>query len=303
MRAWEFFDQVHEGYLTEFDMLNMIEEMTGKFNAVKLNLLCKEFDFYLFMKRDEYICSFSHEEIQIKKHELERSGKKIPMLSDKAFKPFDISDFFQNEKVNFKKNDLSEEQKRKREELSAYFEEGIKEIPDVIKMMDPLGLEFYSLYKLRNMLIDLKRKHTDEVYKFDDPSDQVNNIQPISWLKSDEALYQFIEALKAHQLIEAREAGDIINQHFKALTGQKNKPEPIKWLKTNRLLSYLITELAKAELIATEGKQWRLVSEHFIRKNGEKFNTDSLKQDALNMKYTTHPKGSKIVDKVINSIF
>src|SRR5690625_5774535 len=126
------------------------------------------------------------------------------MLNDKAFKPFDISEFFKKEKVNLKKNDLSEEQKRKREELSAYFEEGIKEIPDVIKMMDPLGLEFYSLYKLRNMLIDLKRKHTDEVYKFDDPSDQVNNIQHISLFKSDMTLYQLIEALKAHQMKEAR---------------------------------------------------------------------------------------------------
>src|SRR5690625_5799329 len=96
-------------------------------------------------------------------------------------------------------------------------------ITDVIIMMVPLGLVVYSLYKLRDMLIDLKRKDTDDVYKFDDPSDQVNNIQPISWLKSDEALYQFIEALKAHQLIEAREAGVIINKHFKDLTGLKNK--------------------------------------------------------------------------------
>lgn len=280
MKAWDFFDEVYRGYISEFDMLNIVEDITDNFDELKLNLLCKEFDFYFFMKRDEFLGSFTHEEIESKMHELEKSGKKVPVMSDESYNSRDrrgVKEFFKKKKIAFKK----------------------KIALDVEKIMDPHGVEFFSLLRLRNILVNLKRKHTDAVYKFDDSMPQKNNIQPIHWLNGEESLKQFIEELKSAGLIENSETVEIIQKHFRQ---SNNNPQPIRWCKTNRLIIYLFNKLSEFELIDTMDRQFQLITEHFLDKNNNPFKRDSIKQDSQNMKYSADPKGSKIVDTIINKL-
>ena len=303
MKAWDFFDEVYEGYLSEFDMLNMVEDMTDHFDPVKLNLLCEEFDFYLFMKVEEFLGSFSHEEIENKMHEIQRAGKKIPMLSDRVHnKPIHISDFFERKKTDFKKKSLTDEQKKKREEFLLDFEENKKIILDTEKLFDPHGIEFFSLYRLRNILVDLKIKHTDSIYKFEDIEPHINKIQPIKWLKSDEALRQFIEALKENGLIHSIETEDVI-QHFE-VSGREAKQvklEPINWLKSKALLAYLIDMLSKepepSAPFMDSIKKWELVKLHFVVK-GKKI-TRSLVSD---LKQTMYPNGCTDIDDILKRL-
>lgn len=306
MKLWDFFDEVYEGYLSEFDMLNMVEELTDQFDNVKLKLMCNEFDFYLFMKQEEFLGSFSHEEIENKIHEIERAGKKIPVMSDKVYKPTYISDFFKSKKIDFKKKDLTEEQEKKREKYHAEFianlEKQRKISLDVKKMFDPHGVEFFSLYRLRNILIDLKRKHTDAVYKFDDKEPQINNIMPIHWLKGEESLRQLLDSLKSARLIENREADDIIQEHFdvgdQALT---KKSKPVNWLKSKVLLAYLIEELStKPEMhepFIDPHKKWEKTKLHFTVK-GKKI-VRSLVGDINQSRY---PNGCEEIDAILKKI-
>lgn len=289
------------------DMHNYVQQLTDNYDEDKLNLLCQEFDEFIQFEFEEWSSSYSKDFKQKKFNEWPKN-RALPIEKNRtaSFQFLFVRDFFL--RTRFGKPIPDEE-----------YEKGIRESFKTRKLeynildLNTLLGGFYFLhnnvllYTLRDVLISLKRKYTSSVYRYQGklnpahPDNQKNNLKPIIWL-NPEVLNQFVESLKAHQLIEERETEEIINNHFKALTGQNGESEPIKWQKSNRLLSYLITELSKAELIETEGKQWKLISEHFIRKNGENFNTDSLKQDALNMKYTSHPNGYKIVDKVINSI-
>ena len=303
MKAWDFFNEVYEGYLSEFDMLNMVEDMTDHFDPVKLNLLCEEFDFYLFMKVEEFLGSFSHEEIENKMHEIQRAGKKVPILSDRVHnKPIHISDFFERKKTDFKKKSLTDEQKKKREEFLLDFEENKKIILDTEKLFDPHGIEFFSLYRLRNILVDLKIKHTDSIYKFEDIEPHINKIQPIKWLKSDEALRQLIEALKENGLIQSRETEDII-QHFEVSgrEAKQAKQEPINWLKSKALLAYLIEELTKqpkqSEPFIDSNKKWELVKLHFVVNSKEI--ARSLRGD---LSQSPYPNGSDDIDTILKRL-
>lgn len=302
MKAWDFFNEVYEGYLSEFDMLNMVEDMTDHFDPVKLNLLCEEFDFYLFMKVEEFLGSFSHEEIENKMHEIQRAGKKVPILSDRVHnKPIHISDFFERKKTDFKKKSLTDEQKKKREEFLLDFEENKKIILDTEKLFDPHGIEFFSLYRLRNILVDLKIKHTDSIYKFEDIEPHINKIQPIKWLKSDEALRQLIEALKKNGLIQSRETENIIQEHFRQ---SHKEPKPINWTAPVSLFAYLIEELNKdgaIKPISHPDYIWYDIAPHFLIK-GEA--PKSLRQTANRYKQNKSgkPKHHEKIDNIIQSL-
>lgn len=128
-------------------------------------------------------------------------------------------------------------------------------------------------------------------------SDKV--IEPIHWLKGEKSLSRFLESLKGAGLIENRESDEIIQEHFRQ-TDQA--PQSIQWSKSNRLLIYLFNKLTEAGLVDTMGRQFKLITEHFLDRHGQKFKRDSLKQDFQNMKYSSDPRGSKTIDKIIQEV-
>lgn len=131
------------------------------------------------------------------------------------------------------------------------------------------------------------------------------SIQPIKWLKSDEALRQLIEALKENGLIQSRETEDII-QHFE-VSGREAKQaklEPINWLKSKALLAYLIDMLSKEPEPSAPSapfmdsiKKWELVKLHFVVK-GKKI-TRSLVSD---LKQTMYPNGCTDIDDILKRL-
>jgi len=128
---------------------------------------------------------------------------------------------------------------------------------------------------------------------------QVKNMHPIHWLKGDESLRQFLDIIKSAGLIENRVIDEIIQEHFRQTD---KKPQPIQWSKSNRLLIYLFNKLTEAGLIDTMDRQFKLITEHFLDRHGQKFKRDSLKQDFQNMKYSSDPRGSKTIDKIIQEV-
>ena len=301
MKAWDLFDMVHYDYVHDFDLYIYVESLTDKFNEDKLNLLCRDFDFYLFMKKEEFLSSISEEEIEKKITETQKAGKKLPMMADKVYEPTFISDSFissKNKKL-LKSDSFSNEQLKKIDQFFGSMKENRKKTIDIMKLFDPNRSHFYSLYRLRSLLVDLKRKHTNSIYRFDDKEPQVNKIQPIHWLKGEDSLRQFLDTIKNAGLIEIRETDEIIQEHFR----QTDKsPQPIQWSKTNRLLIYLFSKLTKAGLVDTMDRQFKLITEHFLDKKGQPFKRDSLKQDFQNMKYSSDPRGAKTIDKIIQEL-
>lgn len=127
----------------------------------------------------------------------------------------------------------------------------------------------------------------------------IKQINPIHWLKGEESLRQFLDTIKSAGLIESRETDEIIQEHFRQ-TGQT--PQPIQWSKSNRLLIYLFNKLTETGLIDTMDRQFQLITEHFLDKKGQPFKRDSLKQDNQNMKYSSDPRGSKTIDRIIQEL-
>jgi hypothetical protein len=280
MKARDFFDEVCESNLSQFDMLNMVEDMTDHFDELKLNLLCNEFDFYCFMKKEEWFGRFEDVEAQKAMHKLEREGEKVPMEKDSDGPSLSVSYFFEQPKIKAflkRKKDLTAKQKKDRDDLLKEMDKMYRNTIDIEKLIathevdyfSPFRLrnkevvEFHSLFRLRNILIKLKKKHTDAVYRFDDKDPQVNIIQPIHWLKGVESLRQFIELLKSAGFIENRETEEIIQEHFD-VDGQKptKEPEPIVWEATKVLLAHLINDLDSINAIKAD-HIWKVTAPHF----------------------------------------
>jgi len=119
-------------------------------------------------------------------------------------------------------------------------------------------------------------------------------VQPIKWLKSEEALWQLIESLKKNGLIQSRETEDII-QHFE-VTGREAKQaklEPISWLKSKALLAYFIRQLNNSGSIDVENI-WHELEPHFYI-NGKA--VTGLRQSEAST-YSS-PKSSDIIDRLI----
>jgi len=297
MKVEDFFDEVYYGHLSDIDIYNTVEKLTDGYDDTKLNLLCRDFDFYFFVKINEFHGSFSDEEIEKKIHEIGKLGKDLPLLRDRSHHRYtSVSSYFDPKKKIKINDDSTEEQKRWRDEFLKELADRPPSI-DIIKLLDPHGIEFFSLHRLKSLLVDLKRKHTDAVYKFDDAEPQVNNIQPIHWLKGEESLRKFLDNIKSTGLIENRETDDIIQEHFRQ---SDKKPQPIKWSKSNRLINYLFWQLREAGLIDKERK-YKIITEHFLNRHGKPLKRDSLKNDIDEIKYNS-PKGSKVIDNIIESL-
>lgn len=166
----KFFEFVRNGSLSDLDVYSQIQALTNNFDEAKLNLLCKDFDFYLFMAKEDWLASFSNEEIEERIEELHEQNNKIPTLNDRDFSPTYVDEYFETPEHK-KIPQLKERTKEQEEEfkkIRSEWENKKETILDVENLMDPHGIEFYSIHKLRNLLVDLKREHTSALYKFDD---------------------------------------------------------------------------------------------------------------------------------------
>ena len=176
MKVWDFFDEVYRCELLELDIYRKVQQLTGNFDETKLFILSKDLDYYLWIKEDELLASYSREEIQNKVDELERAGKKIPMI-----------------------------------DLPNWSEKMPNKVLDVKKLMS--HHELFCLYQLRQLLDELQKKQTgaDTRQRKHCP----NTIQAIIWQDSGENLRQLIESLKKHKLISNTDTDKIIREHFK----------------------------------------------------------------------------------------
>ena len=304
MKVEEFFDEVYYGDISDIDIYNTVEKLTDGYDETKLNLLCRDFDFYCFMKEEEFLGSFSHEEIEKKMHEIEKAGKKIPLVSDSNRSPLSVSAYFklpEHKKIK-KEKDWSDEDIKRWDEFFSEMRENQKITLDVKRLMDPHGVEFFSLHRLKSLLVDLKRKHTNSIYRFDDKEPQVNNTQPIHWLKGEESLRQFLDIIKSAGLIDNRETDDIIQEHF-LVDGQEpiKEPQPINWLKSKVLLAYLIQELSTKpnmhKPFIEPDKKWQLTELHFTVKGKE------IGRSLVNdIKQSRFPNGCEEIDSILKRL-
>lgn len=171
---------------------------------------------------------------------------------------------------------------------------------------DNLFNEKPGIYLSRKELSQLL-KHLNSLYqkwfpnnpKFISKSNFYRNKNSINWLKADDTLEQFIEALKEHNLIEAKETEAIIKDHFKPAKEQNKKPEPINWLETNSLLAYMIESLDQQYIKPTN--LWSDTVSHFSV-NGQ--TPQNMKQTANRYKQNKSgkPKNYQIIDSIIQSL-
>jgi hypothetical protein len=297
MRTEEFFEAVYHCRLSDLDTYNQVKEMTNSFEPKLLNMLCDDFDFYFFMKDEEMLGEVSHEEIQKKVHKYEENDRKVPMLSDRTDGQ-SVSNYFKSTKHKFFKVKDDAKFKANREKIAKEIQETSENSIDVERLMYPT--KFYCLYKLRNLLIDLKRKHTSAIYRFDDePKPQIANSQHINWLESDESLEQFINALQEQSLIQSVETEAIIQEHFKPQRAQNSKYEPILWLETIALLAYMIESLDQQYI--KPQNIWSDTAPHFS-KNGQ--TPKNLRQTSNRFKQNKSgkPKNYKLIDNIIKSL-
>lgn len=205
MKTQEFFETVRTGRVLDLDVYSKVQEMTDNFDETKLNLLCKDFDFYLFMAKEEWLGSFSKEEIQNQIKKFHEEDRKIPTFGDQSFnQPEYISGHFKTpeHKKIIKEEDYTEEQLKNIEEIGKKWGKDKKKILDTEKLMDPHGVEFFSLYKLRNLLIDLKRKHTSAVYKFDEkPKDSFSPFEHNASPEKSQT-FKFFESVNSGEILK-----------------------------------------------------------------------------------------------------
>lgn len=307
-----FFWDVHSKNLSDLEIYSRVKEITDGFEPNKINLLCKDFDIFFHWEMDLWLGEFSQEEIQNKINEYEEAGKELPRMGMGDQGGMGISDYFKSDRIIQKKKQLTEDQKKLQEERIKEMAEGIKTMLNVRKLMDPLGFEFYSLYQLRNLLIQLKAEHTSAELrpkfhsKFDSSNSKQKSLEsynkPIHWLKGTEALKQFLDNIKSEGLIEIRDTEEIIQEHF-FVDGQApiKESQSIKWLIENQYLTYLMHRLAEEFIINIKGKKHQLTASHFISSSDKSLNTHSLASQLSGL--LRHGKSSdKSLSKIENII-
>jgi hypothetical protein len=242
----------------------------------------------------------SYEEMQKKVHKYEENDRKVPMRSDRTDGQ-SVSNYFKSTKHKFFKVKDDAKFKANREKIAKEIQETSENSIDVERLMYPT--KFYCLYKLRNLLIDLKRKHTSAIYRFDDElKPQIANSQHINWLESDESLEQFINALQKKNLIETRETEAIINNHFKPVREQNKEPVPIAWIyKYKNLLAYLIRELHNNRFIVCRNI-WQETEPHFSIDGEIVKGLRQCEDQYVHRNNTGKPTNNKLIDNIIKSL-
>jgi len=187
MRTEEFFERVESGGLSKLDIHNHIQQLTDDYDEDKLNLLCKEFDSYIFEKYEHWIASYSQNKIDKIVAKWGDKGRELPAITDEKYKSkwLYVRSFFG--KTRWGKPISDEEYELSMKELF-----GDDHIPNshVLDVNVLLGGFYYKpenfnmktksfpLMDLRDILIDLKRKHTSSVYRFNDKLSTQKNENP-----------------------------------------------------------------------------------------------------------------------------
>lgn len=156
--------------------------------------------------------------------------------------------------------------------------------------------QFYSIMPTIKELSKLLNKHL--------PKSAIKSIQPIKWLKSEEALRQLIDVLKENGLIQSRDT-EAIMQHF-TINGKEpdqSKLEPINWISKKVFLAYIIETMANNKMIAVSDNIWQdTVYSHFLF-NGKP--VTNMRQTANNYKNNNKvdkPHKSDFIDQILLSL-
>lgn len=283
----DFFAQVQEGKISDFEWYMRIKELTDDFDKDRLELLSYKFDFYLWWEIKLWEGSFTNEELNKKIHEMIERGEKVPMRIDRKSKPSSIDAYLKKGRSRYKlkaKKEVSKEQEERVKEFVLSMEKRSRETVDNRAVMDSNNEYFGNLYKLQSLLVDLLVKYTDaernEEYDFRSKHFEKGEslkMMPINWLKSKVLLKVLLDALIEQELIEKRDTEEIINEHFRVeKVNPTEKPKPLVWVAQIQLLPYLIEQLSQERFIEVKGAKHKLTALHFINGKGEKLNPDSL---------------------------
>lgn len=75
-----FFENVKDGLFTKLEFHNKVEKITDNFNLEKLEILYEDFELFIDVEREDWIATFTPDEIQSAIKELESKKKQIPYL-------------------------------------------------------------------------------------------------------------------------------------------------------------------------------------------------------------------------------
>jgi hypothetical protein len=194
MKTQEFFEAVYKGELFDSDIYNHIEKITDGFNPEKLQRLCDDFDLYLVKKFNE-----DHESaisLLVKKKDGEISEEEYCQKIKLRNKPIlFIDDFF---------SDRSQ----------SNIDEKTNKLSDYTESLDDIDLNEINLTTLRNILIDLKKKHIINnlhFTKFDDiPTKNLKKIVRKEIHKDFEKIsFGEYSNSKQHEFIDKKANGNI----------------------------------------------------------------------------------------------
>jgi hypothetical protein len=275
MTTKEFFESVYNGELFETDIKDYVKSKTENYDPDLFLSFCRDFDIFLAVKRKELEDLISVNQL------MDLDKKDIIYLTEFEVKTFFIKGFMENSNqlsIWFKNDKL----------YNLDFIDSDR-VLNIDKMFFPAKLALLEFLKDYLLHIWFEVIHTQ------------NTIQSINWLKGSDSLRQFLDSIKKAGLIENRDTDEIIQEHFRQ-TDQTL--QPIQWSKSNRLLIYLFNKLTEADLVDTMDRQFQLISEHFLNKKGQPLKADNLKSDSYNMKnfYTSDPKGSETIDRIIQEL-
>jgi hypothetical protein len=149
----------------------------------------------------------------------------------------------------------------------------------------------------KQLIVEFKRNDLEKLIK--------DGLPPYLKSETEDAIEDYqkiIKYLKAEMdLIMKPQTPNYKTEDVKQIVTTKKgqqQVEPIWWQGSNRLLGFLIEELEKNKLISINGEINKLIKEHFIDKNKEKFK-DSISQ---NRSGATKPKGHKLIEDIIKAI-
>lgn len=74
------FNKIKNGWLSELEQINFIEEITDNYNLEKLKALEHDVSFYIFMEKEERLAEITEEEKEKKFNEYWKKGKRLPTL-------------------------------------------------------------------------------------------------------------------------------------------------------------------------------------------------------------------------------
>ncbi len=185
--SFDFFDQIREGELQEYDIIIRLKELTDNYDFELLNALDKDLSFYLFNEQEEMESRFSGEDIDAAISERKKNGLEIPLR--KPLMP-------KNAKLKL--------------EIPLISTPSI----DLEKLLFPF--EFYLLYRLSYRISNLKKENPNS---FD-------AVTPLQWQGTQTELIELVKALIQAGKVKGTQT-EIITTFSKFFQKEINNPDKI----------------------------------------------------------------------------